>query len=837
MRWDGSVVIYAGASRRSVFWQKENLEWSAFVERLRTPVRTAETVDEFKALPRPQQQDIKDVGGFVGGILKDKRRKNTSVAARSLITLDMDYITAKALPSPANTKELPAILPNPSEERPNPLKMLAYIRERIRELSVASVVYSTHSHRVSSEKEEIARDVDSEKEEAYSPQTGAAESADSTKDNPRLRLIIPLANTVSPDAYEAIARKIAETVGIEFFDDTTYEAARLMFWPSVPKDAQYLFWEHDAPWLDPDEWLAKYKNWRDTTSWPRSSRQAKGIERRVKTQGDPRAKKGVIGAFCRVYSIPDAIEKYLSDIYEPIGLNRYTYTPGEGVAGVVIYDGGAFAYSHHGTDPAGLRLCNAFDLVRIHKFGNADEAAGIKSMAKMLEADEAVKAELFKERVGMFDDDDDWKSGLEVDKRGVIKPNFKNLTLIFDNDPTLSLIAYNMHRECLAFTAKPEWAPRKFPNFSNADLAHLRVYIAKRYGIESREKIKDAFEISADKRRFHPIKAYLEALPEWDGLPRAQTLLIDYLGARDDAYVRAVTLKTLTAAVTRVYNPGVKFDYVLVLNGPQAIGKSTLFRRLAGPAWYNDGLTLTDMQHLKDGAEKLQGYWILEISELAGLKRADIETVKSFISRENDKYRPSYGEVVEDHPRQCVMIATVNGMDGFLRDVTGNRRFWPVTVPGGQKRKPWNITEYETAQIWAETLKAYRSGERLYLEGAVQETAMAEQVKALEEDPREGLIASFLDRLLPENWDDLDIYKRRAFMRGDDAFLPLTGIVKRDSVSTLEIWCECFGNDAARMEKRDSYLIAAMLLKLGWQRTGALKRRPIYGVQRIWTPE
>ncbi|WKB37226.1 virulence-associated E family protein [Terrilactibacillus sp. S3-3] len=155
---------------------------------------------------------------------------------------------------------------------------------------------------------------------------------------------------------------------------------------------------------------------------------------------------------------------------------------------------------------------------------------------------------------------------------------------------------------------------------------------------------------------------------------------MDYLGASDNPYVRAVTRKTLCAAIARVLTPGIKFDSMLVLNGPQGAGKSTLIAKLGGD-WFSDSLSLSDTKD-KTAAEKLQGYWILEIGELAGLKKAEVETLRSFLSRQNDIYRASFGRRATPHLRQCVFFGTTNAEKGYLRDTTGNRRFWPVKTPG-----------------------------------------------------------------------------------------------------------------------------------------------------------
>ena len=170
-----------------------------------------------------------------------------------------------------------------------------------------------------------------------------------------------------------LSRFTAAEIGIEIFDDSTYEPERLMYWPSTAEDGEFIFEVLDGPWLDPDQVLARHPEWQDISTWPESTRAAKVIQRHADKQGDPREKPGIIGAFCRTYTISAAIDTFLPDIYTLCDIpGRYTYAAGTGAGGLVLYEE-LFAYSHHGTDPAGGHLCNAFDLVRLHKFSIKDE--------------------------------------------------------------------------------------------------------------------------------------------------------------------------------------------------------------------------------------------------------------------------------------------------------------------------------------------------------------------------------------------------------------------------------------------------------------------------------
>ena len=770
------MKISYGNSRTAKRWKNNDITWESLCTRLNTTQRTTETVEEYRKLKKGEQDNIKDVGGFVGGHLKSGTRKRGSVLCRSMLTLDMDHGT-----------------PGIHEE----IEMLYSFR---------CCIYSTHKH---------------------------------TPDNPRLRLIIPLSRDVSEDEYPAVARMVAKEIGIDLFDDTTYQPHRLMYWPSTSANGEYVFMAIDGDILDPDAYLAKYDDWRDVSTYPVSSRQSEVINRTVKEQADPLTKEGVVGAFCRAYDIDSAIETFLGDVYAPSAMpGRYDYVPADSNAGVQIFDD-KFAYSHHATDPASGKLLNSFDLVRIHKFGDEDEKKSFTAMCEFAGNDDKVKLLMLKEKQEKaaieFDseDEDAWKTQLEYESRSTrLKSSLHNLTLILQNDNALRGIVFNQLADGMEIKGEVPWQhPARF--WRDADDAQLVSYVDTNYGSFSARNFQVAVTKVTDDRSYHPVREMFESLPPWDGIPRAETILIDYLGAEDNEYVKAVTRKMLCAAYMRVYHPGIKFDYMLVLNGEQGIGKSTLISRL-GMEWYSDSLSLSDMND-KTAAEKLQGYWIMEIGELAGMKKADIDKVKAFISRQDDKYRASFGRRVSPHPRQCVLFGTTNNRNGYLRDVTGNRRFWNVKLEGGRKYMPWDLDKDTVRQIWAEVIVLVGKGEKLYLEPELENYAREEQRQAMEQDEREGIVRRYLDMPLPPNWDEMNVYKRREYVRDEDDPTREEGTIVRSTVSNIEIWCECFGRDKSDLQAKDSYAISAIMARIeGWERTDKIKRDRIYGRQRVY---
>lgn len=788
LRYDGELNIAIGLSASSKVWKNTKVSWSKLVNKLSEPVRTAETYKQFMGANKQEQAKIKDIGGFVGGFLTNGRRDKTNVLYRQIITLDIDF----------------------SHD--------SFWWDFTNLFDCAAVIHSTHK---------------------------------SSPEKPRHRLIIPLSREVSQEEYQAISRKIAGMLNIELFDQTTFDVNRLMFWPSISTDSKYYFEYQDGPFLNADTVLGWYTDWHDVSEWPTTSDNTDVIKVAIAKQEDPEEKKGIVGLFCRAYPIQSAIETFLSEEYTEAGENRYTYTKGTTAAGMIIYEN-KFAYSHHSTDPAGGRLCNAFDLVRLHKFGHLDtgkeknevDKKSYKAMEEFAAKDALVKRQIATEKfaeakfefaeglddVELSAEDNTWVEELEANTKGDYENSANNLNIIMQNDKMLkNAFRLNVFDNKRYITHSLPWRKTNgIDTFRDVDYAGVRNYIECVYGIVANQKVDDALALEFEKKKFHPIIDYLKAT-EWDGIKRVDTLLIDYFGAEDNLYTRAAIRKMLCAAVARIFEPGIKFDLVLILVGEQGTYKSTFVKKL-GMDWFSD--TFTTVQG-KESFEQIQGAWIIEIAELSGLKKAEVETIKHYIAKREDSFRPAYGRVVETYKRQCVFFGTTNSKD-FLKDPTGNRRFMPIDVRTEFITKSVidDLTPGEIAQIWAEAYKLYLSGEPLYLSNDENSLAIAEQVKHAETDERKGIIEQYLNRLYPEDWATKDIYERRSWL---DSPIASKGKIQKDIVCVAEIWSECFGKDTADMTRYNTKDINDTLKSLNeWEFIPSTKNFPIYGKQKYY---
>lgn len=785
LQHDGDLLLAVGASRFEVKWQSKALRWSALLAKLAEPTRTPESCSEYDAASHARQLDLKDVGGYVGGLLKGGRRTAANLQNRQLITLDMDHGDRVVLEN-----------------------YLAWCDH-------AWALHSTRKDRPG---------------------------------KPRLRLLIPTARAMLPDEYQAIARRVAGDIGIELCDDTTFEPHRLMYWPSVSADQAYQFETGDAPWLDPDAVLARYVDWRDQRAWPTSSRLSQDMAGRAKRAGEPTTKPGLIGAFCRQYSPAQAIAEFLADVYTPAGEHRYTYAPGTSAGGVVVYEG-KWVYSHHSTDPACGELCNAWDLVRLHKFGALDEdigeskpvqdrpssaemrswAAALPALSRQLAEEALAGAQGDFSPVGEgtpapAKPDTAWAEALTRDRHGALQPTRENLRLVLTHDVRVAgKLAWDLFAQRAMAAGALPWDPSEGRReWRDVDDAGLRHFVEHHWKVSHSGVLADALALVQQQNAYHPVREYLTGLT-WDGTERLDALLVRFLGAEDGAYTRAVTRKTLVAAVARVMTPGCKFDHMLTLYGAQKAGKSS-FVRVLGGEWTSDSIYTVQG---KEAYEALQGVWLAEMAELTATRRADVEGVKHFLSKTADRFRAAYGRHAGNYPRQCVFIGSTNEPE-FLNDPTGNRRFWVVPVRATRGAFKW-LPELaaERDQVWAEAVARWAEGETLYLDDALEAEANAMQEAHRQDDGLAARIAAWLDEPVPAGFPEWSLRRRLAALGGE---FPVEGeTVYRDRVCAREVWLECLGGREDAFHKGRAKEINDALRRVGWDSAGSSYRFGCYG--------
>ena len=802
------LIISEANNRHSKQWVTTEITWSEFVERLGKPKITAETLDEFLSYTKSKQDDIKDVGGFVGGKLKGNLRRSEAVESRSLITLDLDNLAYED-----DTK----------------------IIKTLNSLGCAYAVYSTRKHQTT---------------------------------KPRIRVILPLAEDVSADEYEPIARKVAESIGLRYCDPTTFQAVRLMYWPSHSTDSDYVFTYADKPMLDGKAVLNMYADWRDITTWPEVPDAQKLHQNMLKKQENPLEKEGMVGAFCRRFNIYQAIDEFLPGTYEPCDIpNRLTFIGGSTTAGAIVYQDGLFLYSHHATDPCSQKLVNAFDLVRLHKFGHKDISADVNTpvaklpswiaMKEWVLSKTDVKKDLLKERqqkaIAEFsitydkneevlegeivEDDDNWKDDIQYSADGMkALSTLPNIILILRNDKELKFkIFKDIFSSRILVRDGVPW-DRKFETpdriWTDTDDAGLRWYLESNYGITSTNKIIDGVNLIAEENAENKVATRLQ-LTQWDGEKRLETLFIDYLGCADNAYTREISEKSLVAAVRRAIFGGIKWDNMPILIGPQGAGKST-FLKILGMDWYNDSLVNVEG---KDACELIQGSWIIEMGELSSLRKSEMNLVKNFLSRTDDIFRASYGRRAQKYPRRCAFFGTANDTN-FLRDETGNRRFWPIDCFIYKPKKSiFDDLKDELEQIWAEACElAKNEFYSLVLSKEALEIAVKEQELHLEDNVYKGIILDYLDKKIPKNWNTMDLFGKRNYLdeyENSKEHYNENDLILRDRVCAAEIWEEALRMDIRYLKKSDSIELNKILSNLyRWEKMRGTARFGKYGVQR-----
>lgn len=807
-------------------------------------IRTKETVLEYQEGGREFKLKCKDKGGFIAGTSEGNKRAAVNIRTRNMVTLDMDYC---------------------------PQNIMKKLKEKqdSGDLDFPFFIYSTHSH---------------------------------TPEEPRLRLIVPLAKEIKTELYEPVSRAIASLVGIEHFDATTFQANRIMYFPSVSVDGDYvceqfgLEGEKELKTLDPQRMLSKYMDYKNIAEFQKphyiAGLKASKIEK-GKIQNSTKTRYRIVNAFNTEYTIFQALDTFLRDVYEKSKQpDRYTFLGGESKNGLVILNE-QYAYSHHGTDPAQGRLLNAFDIVRIHKFGKQDAEITeqleyekytkstsysamldfirgnlpevMKHMPEFQKMDKNEKefthGEVETEKGSV--EASDWRltldyTGSEADRHP--KSNARNIKLIFENDDYFKdLFYYDSLRDAICFNRTPAWNKEKEKGelVSDEDDSEIRIYLNTVYQIVGKDLIYDSVIHQASKKRRHPIRTFFANLPEWDGVKRIETIITDLFDIESNEYYKQASKAWWVGIVQRVMRPGSKFDMMLVICGEQGIGKSQFGKSVATLHW-NGKMTQIDSQpnffgddelpfDKKDAYEQLGGIMVYELPEFEKYyKKSDASTIKSFVSKTSDKFRKSYGRRVGEYKRQCVFVATTNDMRP-LRDRTGNRRFLPFysKLPRHQSRlydeRYWN--EDVRNQCFAEAIQHFEDGLNpmsKFTPRAVQEWEELNEKATIENDSL-PIVEMYVENKFPVNFFAYPYHEMKRYYHEtisnsvDGDFINRR---QRAEFSLKEIYCMAFNRDISHTP---DYImreqIENALDKLGFVKQAYRRRQGVLGQQIVYKKE
>lgn len=801
--------------------------------------RTKETMLEYKEGDKDFQLKVKDVGGFIAGTTENNRRENKSILTRSMITLDLDYC---------------------------PSNIFTLLENKVKqsEIDFTFFIYTTHSH---------------------------------TKEKPRLRFIVPLLESISPEKYEPIGRVIANKIGFEYFDATTFSPARIMYFPSVSIDGDYICEDFNTikenKVLDPNNFLDQYLDFLNIAEWQKPHYIA-GLKTDKIISGDlPSSKKTpyrIVNAFNTEYTITEAITTFLGDIYKQERNNRFTYINGASKSGLVILNN-EYAFSHHGTDPAQGKLLNAFDIVKIHKFGNTDldnspqyELENYKKSNAFAEMKEFISRNLpnvmkhmpefqemernkeeFETGVPEIEkgsiEEDNWKMTLDYVGKGQNRrpaSNARNIKIIFKNDDYFKdLFYFDSLREAICFDRTPAWntGKNKGDLVNDEDDSEIRIYLNHVYSITGKELIYDSVVHEASKKRRHPIRTFLANLPEWDSIPRIETIICELFDIKPNTFYREASKSWWCGMIQRIMRPGSKYDMMLVISGEQGIGKSQFGKSIATLYW-NGGMETIDSQpnffgddelpfDKKDAYEQLNGIMIYELPEFEKYyKKSDTSTIKSFLSKTSDKYRKSYGRRVSEYRRQCVFIATTND-NKPLRDRTGNRRFLPFYANASKHYsrlydpKIWN--EEIRNQCLAEALHYFNEGYNPMESFSKEAIIIWEEInqKATIENETLPIIEMYVNNRFPQGFFNYNLQEMRRYYLDSVKTDVYENTIKREmrtDFSLKEIYCIAFNHDLA---KQPDYILREQVLdaldKLGYEKTSYKRSQGIFGQQPVYS--
>lgn len=784
MNYDKQLNLATAASRQTVQWSNTVTTISEFYARLAVPVRGAETLASYLAMKKADQDRLKDVGGYVVGVLRGGQRRNGCVESRCAITLDVDSIRGSAQP----------------------------VIDAVNALGCGYCIYSTRKH---------------------------------TPEAPRLRIILPLDDTLAEDEYEPAARIVMHQIDptMNVFDRTTAQAPRMMYFPSCCKDSEYVYLTNDAPLLNGHAILASLPDWHDVSKWYYCPDEAVQERKTADRQQDPRAKGGIVGAFCRTYNVPDAIDTFLPGIYTSCDTcdDRYTYAAGSTSGGAILYGDGDFLYSHHATDPAGGMLLNAFDLVRVHLFGEQDgysqmgtpvaKLPSYKAMCDLAKDDCKVRKQLVSDRADKIRSDfadaiqkhQDEQKGAELDDSAA-EPSKTSLDTVSANLPqvaetpsqsvcgavvsggeimvkqsatvkadkladdistrlaelliddgnnvtiplvetALQVMGVRVGRNEITGKVEISGMPAEYSQQNAADTLPVLVhdFFVKNKVKAGVDIIRQCISALSDKNRFNPVKLWLQSLT-WDGCDRWQ-MIYEILGIdashddpNDDNYAHRTLYRTMVRkwflqCVALGVAGGEEIggaEGALVLQGPQGCGKTLFFKAITPKyKWFGEGLRI-DMAD-KDTIIRATSVWIAELGELDSTMKKDQSSLKAFITSASDTIRAPYGATYITGTRHASFCGTVNPED-YLRDDTGDRRFFTVPVKSIDCDTLLHISADIVAQVWAQAYCEWVWDKRCYRLTAAEHDELNESNEAFREKiAGQEEVEDYLDFNLPED--------------------------------------------------------------------------------------
>jgi predicted P-loop ATPase len=642
----------------------------------------------------------------------------------------------------------------------------------------------------------------------------------STEDSPRYRVLIPLASSVEPEEYTEIAEEVMSRIGKESFDPGSSQPERYMFRPATDDHDSYAHWVFEGSTLDPADFSEDLSGKRP----PRSE---------FRRKKNPLELEGTVGAFNRAYD--NGWDRLIVDYelpYERVSANRYQLKGSKATAGMGPIEGRPnLVFSHHSNDPAAGVACSAFDLVRLHRFSQLDEDTSVpvnrrpshEAMLKLASENSAAVRSLVGED---FASDDEWQFELKRSKRsGKLADVVHNWDLIRANDPIMASFRYNEMTLTGETSADLPWRSiRTGKELTDNDTTEFRFYLERTYGIRpGKDFVWELMRASATQSAYHPVRNYLNSL-HWDGKPRMEFCLP---GVEPTAYTRMVARKALIAAVTRIFEPGTKWDHMPVLVGREGIGKTWWIERMAR-GYYSTLGRLGD----KDTVLAMRQSWILVSDEGHSFRKDEAEIQKEFLTRTSDTFRMPYDRETLSHPRHCVFWATTNDQT-FLRRQEGNRRFLVVKCVNDVNFEA--MTDDYVDQVWAEATYRYQLGnENLYLVQDEARLAAMEREPFVEEDALTGLVAEYLSTMVPEDWEERTLRDRAAWLRDRKDGFTTEGDTPLTRVCSMQVWVEALDRRASEANRADLLQIAESLRRLGWERVPKRVRLPEYGVQTVF---